>query len=90
MAPDEAILSAVKSRIRPIFLTVGTSSLSVLPLVLAPGAGAEVYRGLGAVVIGGLLVSTLFTLILIPTLLSLVLSLQASIQKPRGSVNTHS
>lgn len=90
MESGEAIVSAVQSRIRPIFLTVSTSSLSVLPLVLAPGAGAEVYRGLGVVVIGGLLVSTLFTLILIPTLLSLVLSLQTSIQKPRGSVKTHS
>jgi hydrophobic/amphiphilic exporter-1 (mainly G- bacteria), HAE1 family len=84
LAMDEAIHSAVQSRIRPIFLTVSTSSLSVLPLVLAPGAGAEVYRGLGAVVIGGLLVSTLFTLILIPTLLSLVLSVQSSIRKPAG------
>jgi HAE1 family hydrophobic/amphiphilic exporter-1 len=64
----------VQARIRPIFLTVGTSSLAVLPLVLAPGAGAEVYRGLGTVVIGGLLVSTVFTLFLVPALLSLVMA----------------
>ena len=74
MAPDAAIQSAVQARIRPIFLTVGTSSLAVLPLVLAPGAGAEVYRGLGTVVIGGLLVSTVFTLFLVPALLSLVMA----------------
>jgi HAE1 family hydrophobic/amphiphilic exporter-1 len=74
VAPDAAIQSAVQARIRPIFLTVGTSSLAVLPLVLAPGAGAEVYRGLGVVVIGGLLVSTVFTLFLVPALLSLVIA----------------
>jgi len=74
LASDAAILEAVQSRIRPIFMTVGTSSLAVLPLILAPGAGAEVYRGLGVVVIGGLLVSTLFTLFLVPALLSLVIA----------------
>jgi len=74
LAADAAILAAVQTRIRPIFLTVGTSSLAVLPLVLAPGAGAEVYRGLGTVLIGGLLVSTVFTLFLVPALLSLVMA----------------
>jgi len=74
---DEGIVAAVRARIRPIFLTVGTSSLSVLPLVLSPGAGTEVYRGLGTVVIGGLLVSTVFTLFLVPALLSLVMEGQA-------------
>jgi HAE1 family hydrophobic/amphiphilic exporter-1 len=74
LLPNEAILTAVEARIRPIFMTVGTSSLAVLPLVLVPGAGAEVYRGLGTVVIGGLLVSTVFTLLLVPALLSLVMA----------------
>ena len=45
----------------------------MLPLVLAPGAGSEFYRGLGSVVVGGLLVSTVFTIFLIPALLSLAL-----------------
>ena len=48
----------------------------MLPLVLFPGAGSELYRGLGSVVVGGLIVSTLFTLLLVPTLLSLVLDLK--------------
>jgi len=74
LRPNEAILTAVKARMRPIFMTVATSSLAVLPLVLVPGAGAEVYRGLGTVVIGGLLVSTIFTLLLVPALLSLVMA----------------
>jgi HAE1 family hydrophobic/amphiphilic exporter-1 len=45
----------------------------MLPLVLFPGAGSELYRGLGSVVVGGLVVSTVFTLILVPALFSLVL-----------------
>ena len=46
----------------------------MLPLVVFPGAGAELYRGLGSVVIGGLALSAVLTLIIIPPLLSLFLS----------------
>ena len=67
----EAIRDAVSSRVRPIFMSVVTSALGMLPLVVFPGAGSELYRGLGSVVIGGLLMSTLFTLFLVPTFLSL-------------------
>jgi HAE1 family hydrophobic/amphiphilic exporter-1 len=76
MAPREAILESVRNRIRPIFMTTLTTILGLLPLVLFPGAGSELYRGLGAVLLGGLLISTLFTLILVPTLFSLVLDAQ--------------
>ena len=44
----------------------GTTILGMLPLVIGGGAGAELYQGLGASIVGGLLVSTLFTLVLIP------------------------
>lgn len=67
----EAILEAVSGRIRPIFMTTLTTLLGLLPLVLLPGAGSELYRGLGAVLLGGLLVSTLVTLLLVPVLLGL-------------------
>jgi HAE1 family hydrophobic/amphiphilic exporter-1 len=67
----EAILEAVAGRIRPIFMTTLTTLLGLLPLVLLPGAGSELYRGLGAVLLGGLLVSTLVTLLLVPVLLGL-------------------
>jgi Cu/Ag efflux pump CusA len=43
----------------------------MLPLLLMPGAGTELYRGLAAVIVGGMLVSTVFTLILLPSLLRL-------------------
>ena len=52
-----------------------TSVLGMLPLVVFPGAGAELYRGLGSVVIGGLALSAVLTLIIIPPLLALFLSI---------------
>jgi len=73
LSAREAIRQSVKSRIRPIFMTTATSVCGMLPLVLAPGAGSELYRGLGAVVVGGLVCSTLFTLVVVPLLFSVVL-----------------
>jgi HAE1 family hydrophobic/amphiphilic exporter-1 len=75
-APREAIRDATATRIRPIFMSVATSVFGMLPLVLFPGAGSELYRGVGSVVVGGLLVSTVFTLFLVPALLSLMLDLR--------------
>jgi HAE1 family hydrophobic/amphiphilic exporter-1 len=72
----EAIRRAVESRVRPIFMSTITSALGMLPLILFPGAGSELYRGLGSVVIGGLLVSTIFTLVLVPTFLSLAMDMR--------------
>jgi HAE1 family hydrophobic/amphiphilic exporter-1 len=80
MEPAAAIVEATGSRIRPIFMTVGTTSLGMLPLILFPGAGSELYRGLGSVVVGGLVVSTLFTLFLIPAAFSLALDLRDSVR----------
>ena len=71
--PKNAIRTAVASRVRPIFMSVVTSVFGMCPLVLFPGAGSELYRGLGSVVIGGLIVSTVFTLFLVPTFLSLAM-----------------
>ncbi|MBM3955878.1 MAG: efflux RND transporter permease subunit [Planctomycetes bacterium] len=68
---SDAIVEAVRSRVRPIFMTTLTTVLGLLPLVLFPGAGSELYRGLGAVLLGGLLVATLVTLVLVPLLLGL-------------------
>ena len=73
MSPRDAIRESTRTRIRPIFMSVSTSLCGMLPLVLFPGAGSELYRGLGSVVVGGLAVSTLFTLFLVPALFSLVL-----------------
>ncbi len=69
----DAIADSVRTRIRPIFMTTATTVFGLAPLVFFPGAGSELYRGLGAVVLGGLLVSTFFTLVLVPTLFSLMI-----------------
>jgi HAE1 family hydrophobic/amphiphilic exporter-1 len=66
MEENESIKEAVKSRIRPIFMTTLTTSFGLLPLAVIPGAGAELYRGLAVIILFGLLISTLFTLFLTP------------------------
>jgi HAE1 family hydrophobic/amphiphilic exporter-1 len=62
-------------------MTTITTVLGLLPLVLFPGSGSELYRGLGAVVLGGLLFSTLLTLVVVPATFSLVLDLQQAATK---------
>lgn len=62
---------AVRRRLRPILMTTLTSIFGMLPLLLIPGPGSEVYQGLAAVIVGGMSVSTLFTLIFLPSLLRL-------------------
>jgi HAE1 family hydrophobic/amphiphilic exporter-1 len=79
LGPHDAIVEAVRTRIRPIFMGTLTSVGGMAPLVLMPGAGSELYRGLGSVVLGGLLVSTIFTIVLVPLLLAFVFDLQAAI-----------
>ena len=65
----KAVEQAVGLRLRPILMTTLTTIFGMLPLVLIPGPGTELYRGLGAVIVGGMAVSTVFTLILLPSLL---------------------
>ena len=65
MESRQALIESVRTRIRPIFMSVATTVFAMLPLVIFPGAGSELYRGLGSVVLGGLIVSTIFTLLLI-------------------------
>ncbi len=74
LSPADAIIEATRNRIRPIFMSTLTSVCGMLPLVLFPGAGSELYRGLGAVVVGGLAMSAFLTLLTVPPLLRLVLS----------------
>jgi HAE1 family hydrophobic/amphiphilic exporter-1 len=79
MSPQDAILESARNRLRPIFMTA-SSILGFLPLVLSSGAGSELYRGMGAVQLGGMLLSTLFTLVLVPTVFSLWLDAQAGLR----------
>ncbi|HMC11692.1 MAG TPA: efflux RND transporter permease subunit, partial [Pirellulaceae bacterium] len=73
MPIGDAVIESVRTRIRPIFMTTLGGLAGLLPLVLAPGAGSELYRGIGAVLLGGLLVSTIVTLVFVPALLSLMM-----------------
>jgi len=84
LPPREAIRASVESRVRPILMSTMTSVGGMLPLVLMPGAGSELYRGLGSVVVGGLLVSTIFTLVLVPVVLSLVFDLEVKLGRNRA------
>ncbi len=71
-APHDAIIEATRNRIRPIFMSTLTSVVGMLPLVIFPGAGSELYRGLGSVVVGGLSLSAVLTLLLIPPMLAIL------------------
>jgi len=64
-----AVEQAGRMRLRPIPMSTLTSIFGMLPLFLMPGAGTELYRGLAAVIVGGMSVSTVFTLLLLPSLL---------------------
>lgn len=67
----DAVEQALKLRLRPIFMSTLTSICGMLPMVVIPGAGSAIYRGLAATIVGGMTVSTVFTLILLPCLLRL-------------------
>ncbi|MCZ6801107.1 MAG: efflux RND transporter permease subunit [Nitrospirae bacterium] len=79
----EAISASVQSRVRPILMSMLTTTFGLLPLVLSFGAGSELYRGIGSVVLGGLVLSTIFTLLVIPALFSLVMEAKEKRQRQR-------
>jgi multidrug efflux pump subunit AcrB len=67
----QAVAEALETRARPIVLSTLTAVLGMAPLVFMPGLGAEIYRGLAVVVAGGMTVGTVFTWLLLPSLLRL-------------------
>lgn len=85
-----AMLESIRSRIRPIFMTTATTCLGMFPLVVFPGAGSELYRGLGSVVLGGLIVSTIFTLFLVPLLFCLLYELRLKTLGAETLINENS
>jgi HAE1 family hydrophobic/amphiphilic exporter-1 len=68
----EAIMNAGKSRLRPIIMTMLTTNLGLLPLAVGFGEGVEIRAPMAITVIGGLTISTLLSLIVIPIIYSLV------------------
>jgi len=88
LSAAEAVKRSVATRTRPIVMTALTSVFGMAPLVVMTGAGSELYRGLGSVVLGGLLVSTVFTLVVVPATFTLVLDFQAWLRAPAAHRKT--
>jgi multidrug efflux pump subunit AcrB len=78
-----AVAEAVRVRARPIYLSTLTSIFGMLPLMVIPGVGSQIYRGLATVIIGGMLISAIFTLILMPSILQLSLPRPARLLRRR-------
>jgi multidrug efflux pump subunit AcrB len=68
---DEALRQALSQRLRPILIAALTGVFGALPMAVNPGPGAVIYRGLAAVTVGGVALSLLFTIVLVPALLRL-------------------
>lgn len=85
MSAVDAVNEAVDARLRPIAMSTITTLFGLAPLVLVPGAGTELYRGVGAIVMFGIIGAALVTLTLLPALTSLIL--QYLEQRRTGSPN---
>jgi cobalt-zinc-cadmium resistance protein CzcA len=94
---DEASVEGASLRVRPVLMTAVTTALGLIPLLIATGTGSEVQRPLATVVIGGLITSTILTLLVIPALYKwfainvdrdTTLDTAASPPVPAGSVTT--
>jgi len=86
LSSDESIRMAVETRVRPIWMSTLTSVVGMLPLVLVPGVGSEIYRGLAVVIVGGMLTSTLFTVVFMASALRLI----ARLRERRGDAGLES
>lgn len=87
---DEAALIAGQRRLRPVLMTTLTTILGILPMALGIGSGNEMYKPLATALLGGLSVSTLFTLIIVPTIYAAIrnkIPLKDYDQKDRDSAN---
>ncbi|KUM53407.1 efflux RND transporter permease subunit [Rheinheimera sp. EpRS3] len=71
LSRPEAVRQAILLRARPVYMSTLTSLFGMLPLMLIPGVGAEIYRGLATVIVGGMAISAIFTLILLPAVLQM-------------------
>jgi multidrug efflux pump subunit AcrB len=77
MSRDQAVEKALKVRLRPIFMSTFTSIFGLLPLILLPGEGSVIYRGLATAIVGGMSCSLFFTLLMLPSLLRIGTARQA-------------
>jgi multidrug efflux pump subunit AcrB len=87
MSSVNAVKSAVESRLKPIMMSMITTVCGLSPLVFIPGAGTELYRGVGAIVLFGLFFATIVTLIFLPSLLITVFNLQSKLYERDNNTN---
>ena len=85
MSVNESVVTASRQRLRPILMTTLTTVLGMVPMAIGTGEGAEMWNGLGVVVAWGLSVSTLITLVLIPTLYAIFISRRRKRQERKAA-----
>lgn len=85
---DEALIQAVKLRTRPILMTALSTIIGMLPVALSHGSGAELRTGMAWVIIGGMALSTLLTLIVVPALYKAFHARQRSGTKPKVDIES--
>ncbi|KAA2284162.1 efflux RND transporter permease subunit [Arenimonas fontis] len=83
---DAALAQALSQRLRPILIATLTGVFGALPMAVNPGPGAVIYRGLAAVTVGGVALSLVFTLVLVPALMRLADGLRLGRRRPAGAV----
>ncbi|MEM6931772.1 MAG: efflux RND transporter permease subunit, partial [Myxococcota bacterium] len=84
MPTGQAIRTAGRRRLRPVLITTLTTTGGMIPLAVASGVGAELWTPMGRTALGGLVVSTLVTLVLLPVVYDLVTRLQRRTRELRG------
>ena len=89
-SPLESVQEAVSTRLRPIAMSTITTLCGLAPLVLIPGAGTELYRGVGAIVMFGILGAMLVTLTMLPVLTVAVLNFQQRAMQQGDADSQHS
>ena len=86
---NEALILASQRRMPPIFMTAIAMIFGMIPLALKSGAGSEIYNGLAIVVIGGLAVATMFTLVFVPIVYTILDDLKERFWKPQSLLEDH-
>ena len=88
MSLKEALIESGTTRLRPIIMTSATMIVSMLPVALAMGEGSEMKKSMAIVIIGGMVMSTLLSPIVLPVVYTLMDDLSKRISKKRKTINT--
>lgn len=86
MDRTKAVIEAASLRLRPILMTTGAMVLGAMPLAVASGAGAQARHQIGIVIVGGMTIGTLFSLLVVPTLYSLMAKIRVRDDKLENEI----